>query len=112
MDFVDKYQILKNVSYIKKAIEKGIEFDDNEFELLEISLKMKNIDTLVFLFERYYPNSIKLFQYGFNRKEEIILDNDKIARKHPFSLMQYLVNDVRLKRIKSKVKKLVIVENS
>ena len=103
MIFLDKYQILANTKEIKIKIEEGEDFSDNDYELVEIALKMKYYDTFVLLYNRYYPDIMRIFQYGFSRQKELLLDNDVIIRKHPYVLIQLLSQDIKLKKIKKEI---------
>ena len=85
-----KIETAKNPSLLKRELSFGENFDDNDFELPEFLLKTGYFESFFILFEHYYPKIIRIFEYGFHRETEYLLNNDKYARRHPYSVLKYL----------------------
>jgi len=103
--FLKKIDVAKNPFLLKKELSDGESFDDNDFEIPEFLLKTGYLDSFLILFKHYYPKIVKIFEYGFCRETEYLLNNDKYARKHPYSVLKYLEKSDN-KNIRKVIKKI------
>jgi len=96
MESREKIRIIQSPSLTEVYLKESPEiFKENDFELAEYALVNGHTEVFTLIFEHFYPEILKIFEYGFKRDFTEILDYDEYARKHADYLKCFLPPKIR-----------------
>jgi len=98
MELDKKKKIVQSPSLVEVFLKTSPEiFEENKFELAEYSLVNGYIDSFTLIFEKFYPNILILFEFGFKRDYTELLTYDEYARRHKNYLKCFLPKKLKEK---------------
>ena len=106
LNFHHKFILLSYPLSLKIALKHGINFIENDFELLEVAIKYRYNRSIEILIDHYIEKIDSLFRWGFEREKNLIIDRD-INVMAFFNLFQYIKDNsiVDLARVNFNVDK-------